>query len=128
MTQRIRTTAIAATALLLAILATVPRFTSPSAENHPVLGAARSSQWPAVERAHLAEHPECAVCGSKEQLNVHHVVPFHVRPDLELERSNLITLCRNHHFWWGHLGSWRSWNPDVREDAAIWRKKIEGRP
>jgi hypothetical protein len=47
---------------------------------------------------------------------------------LELDRANLITLCRDHHFWFGHLGSWSSWNANVREDAAIWRAKIANRP
>jgi hypothetical protein len=54
------------------------------------------------------------------------VIPFHVRPDLELDEWNLITLCREHHFRIGHDpdGPWRpkkpSWsasNPLVREHA-----------
>jgi hypothetical protein len=46
------------------------------------------------------------------------VIPFHIRPNLELDPSNLITLCRGHHLYVGHNGNWKLWNPRVREDAA----------
>ena len=92
----------------------------------------RSGQWPAVRKAHLEKEPEWAVCGSKgtadNELNVHHVLPFHKYPDKELDQTNLITLCREHHFTFGHLCEWSSWNTRVREDAAEWRRKIKDRP
>ena len=92
----------------------------------------RSPKWPALRKAHLEKEPECAVCGHKgsadNELNVHHVLPFHLNPDKELDPSNLVTLCREHHLTFGHLCEWKSWNKSVREDAAIWRKKIKDRP
>lgn len=88
----------------------------------------RSGHWPKVRADHLAKHPACEVCGNRENVDVHHCQPYHLRPDLECDPDNLITLCRDHHLLFGHLGSWTSWNKDVREDAAIWRKKIEERP
>lgn len=47
---------------------------------------------------------------------------------MELDPENLITLCEgpafNCHLFFGHLRNWSSHNPDVREDAAMWREKI----
>lgn len=91
----------------------------------------RSSGWQSVRNEFVRKHPRCEACGSRWELNVHHVVPFKDRPDLELEPSNLVTLCRKHHFRIGHDpdGPWKpekpSWllsNPRVREDAKRWRK------
>src|SRR5436190_1264812 len=91
----------------------------------------RSGKWHAVQHAHLAANPGCAVCGkkgTKEKPNqVHHCLPFHLYPHLELEPSNLITLCHDHHLTFGHLMDYRAFNPDVRKDAAIWREKIKQR-
>lgn len=103
----------------------------PAEHSDPVaaaVGAERSPQWPKVRADFLATHGECAVCGSKKDLEAHHVKPFHLRRDLELDPNNLIALCRDHHFLFGHLCSWSSFNPNVREDAAAWRKKIKERP
>ncbi len=89
----------------------------------PMVGhtAPRSGKWPAVERAYKAEHPKCEVegCGAAENLNVHHCLPFHKYPKLELDPRNLVTLCsdgskNNHHLHWGHLGTWTSWNVNIR--------------
>jgi hypothetical protein len=86
----------------------------------------RSGEWRRVRDQFVEKFPVCAACGRSAALNVHHVIPFHVRPDLELDEWNLITLCREHHFRIGHDpdGPWRSkkpsWsasNPLVREHA-----------
>lgn len=93
----------------------------------------RSSRWPAVRAAVLKECPDCSCCGRTGNLIVHHIRPFHLFPELELERSNLQVLCEgrtfNCHLWVGHLGDFQSgWNPDSIEDAARWREKISSRP
>lgn len=89
----------------------------------------RSSRWPALRQQHLEREPACAFCGSKDDLQVHHVLPFHLYPSRELDETNLITLCGpkgNHcHFMWGHLGSYERWNPDVRQDAARYRREVQ---
>ena len=95
-------------------------------------GASRSSEWSAVRKGFARKNPSCAVCGNR-RIQVHHVVPFHKAPELELEESNLISLCQGLltnrcHLLFGHLGSWRSWNASVREDAAYMNLKIENRP
>lgn len=100
---------------------------------HPVT-ARRSGSWPRVRADHLAKNPCCAVCGGTEKLEVHHKQPFHLQPELELDPANLITLCEagkggiNCHLAWGHLGSFKAFNPNVEADAAAWRKKIQSRP
>lgn len=53
----------------------------------------RSPKWPAARRKHLKAHPECAACGSRQGLQVHHRLPFHANPALELDPENLVTLC-----------------------------------
>ena len=93
---------------------------------------ARSSRWPAVSRAHLAQFPECAACGGKTNVRVHHIKPVHAYPELELEPKNLVTLCQrdtlNCHLFFGHLGDWRSWNKHVRRDALRFKARVLTRP
>lgn len=98
-------------------------------------GSKRSPQWPGVRKAHLAKNPLCALCGSKKKVEVHHIKPFHLNPHLELEPSNLITLCENKtvgklicHLVFGHLGDYRSFNENVIADVQSWNQKIANRP
>ncbi|HZZ77186.1 MAG TPA: hypothetical protein VFE62_01625 [Gemmataceae bacterium] len=87
----------------------------------PELGK-RSGHWPHVRASHLAANPTCAACGGKDALEVHHCKPFHLHPDLELDPTNLITLCEKPghdcHYVFGHAGNWHGFVPTVREDAA----------
>ena len=98
------------------------------------LGTARSGHWPTVRKHHLEAHPVCEVCGGSVTLDVHHIRPFHIHPDLELDPSNLVTLCEsnkggiNCHLLFGHLSNFRSFNVNVIEDAAQWSQKIKNRP
>jgi 5-methylcytosine-specific restriction protein A len=85
-----------------------------------VAGKPRSGRWPKVMASHLAKHPTCAACGSKRDLNVHHIKPYHLAPSLELDPENLITLCRTHHISIGHLDTWAGFNPVARAFAEIW--------
>ena len=68
----------------------------------------------------------CEICNRKRGLEAHHVVPFHVAPDLELNVDNLIALCRRCHLFVGHLGAWRRVNVSVWSDAKYWRFRMEG--
>jgi hypothetical protein len=91
---------------------------------------ARSSKWPKTRGTHLEKEPTCQACGGVKDLSVHHIVPYHIDKDKELDPENLITLCEhNHcHFFCGHLFFWESYNPKVREDAAAWLIKVQKRP
>ncbi|HLI71704.1 MAG TPA: HNH endonuclease [Ktedonobacteraceae bacterium] len=90
-------------------------------------GIERSPEWPAVAHQHLLKEPACRACGHRGQgLQVHHIKPFHLHPDLELDPDNLITLCelkgRDHHLLLGHLDDWESYNPNVRQDVKRFYK------
>jgi hypothetical protein len=93
----------------------------------------RSSHWSTTRKHHLEKNAECALCGNTKKLNVHHIKPFHLHPELELEESNLITLCEDRsngvycHLFFGHLGSYKDINPDVLADVALWREKLKNR-
>lgn len=92
-------------------------------------GKPRSGQWPRVRREHLRRFPTCAACGRSKDIEVHHVVPFSVAPDRELEPSNLLSLCADPcHLVFGHLLNFRSHNPTVRTDAAVYLDKVRNRP
>lgn len=94
---------------------------------HIVKRFTRSRGWSRVRREHIKKNPECAVCGKSRGLEVHHVLDFSNHPELELEPTNLMTLCRTDHLVFGHLKSWKSINPYLRYDAEVWNQKIKGR-
>jgi 5-methylcytosine-specific restriction protein A len=91
-------------------------------------GADRSPEWQSVRAGYYKLHQSCEVCGGKKDLQVHHIVPFHDSPEMELDMMNLLMLCRPHHLLFGHLMNYKSHNPSVRGDAIIWREKIRSRP
>ena len=82
-------------------------------------GAARSPKWSAVRRAFVKSNPYCAACGTTRELEVHHVVPFHIDASRELDTTNLMTLCQDCHLYIGHLKDWTRHNPHALDDAAL---------
>lgn len=92
----------------------------------------RSSEWNKVRKQFIKTHNVCAVCGIQKDLQVHHIQPFHLYPELELDTKNLITLCIskywgfNCHLILGHAGNFRYENPWIKED--IENIKIIGNP
>lgn len=91
----------------------------------------RSPHWHRVRDEHLAAHPTCAACGGRAHLNVHHIQPFHLFPDLELDPKNFITLCENPdrhcHIRVGHSWNFSAYNPHVVEDAARELDRLQNR-
>lgn len=91
----------------------------------------RSPEWPNFRKKWLRDHYKCEVCGGSSFLEVHHIIPFHLNPSLELNENNLITLCDsgsfgiNCHLFVGHCGSFRKINPNVKENSVYLRKMIE---
>jgi 5-methylcytosine-specific restriction endonuclease McrA len=80
----------------------------------------RSDKWPTVRRRHLKEEKECQWCRVTAHVEVHHIKPFHLHPELELDDKNLITLCEGEnecHLKHGHLGDWKGLNLDIREQC-----------
>lgn len=60
-------------------------------------------------------HGVCDMCGDRDKLEVHHIKPQHIAPELVEVESNLTTLCRECHFVVGHLRNWKAWNEGVAE-------------
>ena len=93
-------------------------------------GAKRSSEWGKVRKAFLEKNSICACCGGTKKLQVHHIKPFHSHPELELEESNLITLCRRKkygidcHLLVGHLGWFKNHNPNVLTDSTFVKGRL----
>jgi hypothetical protein len=90
----------------------------------PLFGAKRSPDWYSTRNQFVKNNPHCAFCGTEKKLEVHHVIPVHVRPEMELEESNLITLCEPDHFRIGHFCNWNNYNLTVKNDCEIFYKRI----
>jgi hypothetical protein len=87
-------------------------------------GLTRSASWRKVRKDYLLKHPRCEACGSKTAMQVHHVEPFHLRPELELEPTNLIALCMSKsecHLNLGHGDDFATFNPMVRSHCERFR-------
>lgn len=82
-------------------------------------GMLRSARWDSVRNKFMAGKC-CAACEATTLLECHHIIPFHVEPERELDESNLIPLCRQCHFFLGHLQDWAHWNPAIVADAATY--------
>jgi hypothetical protein len=94
------------------------------------LGKKRSPHWRQLRKEFIAENPSCLACGGTKKLEVHHVKPFHLHPELELDRKNLVTLCESGkhgvvcHLAWGHCGNYKKVNKHVFRDAIRWMKRL----
>lgn len=93
-------------------------------------GVARSGKWSRLRDTFL-KGKECALCGGKKGLQAHHIKPFHLYPEDELNMDNLVALCEgkstiNCHLIFGHFGDFRSkWNPDILSDIKRWAEHIQ---
>lgn len=66
----------------------------------------------------------CAGCGTRVHLQVHHIQPFHLHPELELDEKNLLVLCMDVpecHLRIGHGDNFKAWNPVVEAHALASR-------
>jgi hypothetical protein len=85
-------------------------------------GNSRSSHWATLRDQFVDVYSQCAACGSTLDLNVHHIKSVRRYPELELEFTNLITLCRVHHFQIGHNRNWKNENPNCVQDVREYRR------
>lgn len=102
-------------------------------EKQKTRGKKRSKLWPRFRRDYAKKQPKiCSLCGGKKRVQLHHILPFHKYPELELDENNVIWLCegkaRNCHFNMGHLNSFKSWNVNIKYDAVYWLAKVKDRP
>lgn len=89
------------------------------AREHIGKALTRSGEWQTVRKHFLEKNSVCAACGGNSLLNVHHKKPFHLDPRLELDETNLITLCIKNlcHIEIGHGDDYKAYNPNVETDA-----------
>lgn len=76
----------------------------------------RNSKWEALRKYVLSLYPQCAICGSKSNLHLHHILPVNLYPEHKYNQNNLIVLCNgknNCHFIHGHLSNWNNYNPNL---------------
>jgi len=76
----------------------------------------RSPKWAKLEKEFVKHNPLCAACGAELRIQVHHIQPYHLHPELELEPKNLIQLCMGPnecHFLLGHGASWKAYSPSI---------------
>lgn len=76
---------------------------------------------------------ECKFCGSRVNLNRHHVISQLACPERKDDPNNLIVLCRSCHQVVGHKNNWKKFNPYVAEicekyggppvDSREWREQ-----
>lgn len=99
--------------------------------NGLMLAVPRSPLWEKVRREFAILHPKCAACGGAKLIQIHHVLPFHLYPKLELDKTNLITLCEDParicHHRIGHCWDWKAYNPHVCDDARTALKRVIAR-
>ena len=96
----------------------------------PLGGIGRNPGWHKFVKELIKERGgKCEITGSTRKLVGHHKIPFHIRPDLEMIKTNVIILSEdvfgsNIHLLFGHLGNYKKYNPDIKEDAVYWNKKL----
>ena len=90
-------------------------------------GTPRSSEWRRVRDKFVENHPDCVVCGSRKNIQVHHVIPFCVDPSKELEVSNLATMCSRCHLLIGHGGWFQRYNANFWHTVATMKTVVKNR-
>lgn len=95
-----------------------------TADEEPCYGSTpRSPEWSRERAAFIRDNPRCCITGDTKDVDVHHVKPFHLYPELELVRSNLRTIRRDLHLLIGHSGDWSAFNENFDEDVALMRRR-----
>ena len=78
-----------------------------------------------VMKQYAKAYPVCEWTGSRK-IEVHHIRPIHVRPELAADPDNMIGLgARDVHRVVGHGGNFQMWIPNVRELCQA--RKLEGK-
>ncbi len=96
----------------------------------PALGLPRSPKWPEFRQTILKAQPWCSACGRTDAIEVHHIQPFHIQPQMELQTTNVIVLCEGDvmhcHYMLGHRGwSWKDFDPNCVEFVGLVRQHLD---
>jgi hypothetical protein len=76
-------------------------------------------RWRKVRKVHLKVEPCCQMCQRRKKLEVHHIQPWHMAFDLRYDPDNLVTLCRECHFRFGHFQNWHNYNPEILRLCSV---------
>lgn len=93
----------------------------------PDLGVARQPEWRQLRNKFFRSNPYCALCFNKGR-QVHHIKPVWKYPEEELNWDNLITLCKHCHLEFAHLGSYKSYDLEIKKESEHWQLKRQNRP
>ena len=88
-------------------------------------GEPRSPAWAKLSKKLISAQPYCSACGTKTNLEVHHLKPFHLFPELELVEENCIVLCRDHHFFLGHACNWDNYVINCKDISSVWLNTVK---
>lgn len=92
--------------------------------------AARRSQWRKFSEEFRAKAGnKCAVCGSTERVQAHHLLEKKSHPDLLFEERDLICLCARHHFMTHHGRHYEllAWLERNRPEQFSWLMEQAGK-
>jgi len=78
---------------------------------------------------YIKDNRQCVLCGATDNLEVHHIIPVSVCPELACEPANFMTLCdygnEGCHCHFGHLGAFIRFNPNLQAYVMQSRKFYE---
>ena len=99
-------------------------------QKYPMLGGVpRSPKFAKLAKEFIKEKGgKCEATGVSFDLEVHHILPYHLYPEKELDKNNFIVLTHWIHFFLAHLGRWASHNEKIVEHAKWLRELIRNRP
>lgn len=87
--------------------------------NLAALGPQALYQCNKAKKLYLQDNRQCVICGALVDLEVHHILPVHLVPELASDPINFVTLCdygnKGCHLKFGHLGSFTNFNPQIQE-------------
>ena len=89
------------------------------------------SQITSAKNKYRKTHIRCELCNARSNISngnkndIHHRIPVHIDRSKAADQDNLITLCRRHHFYIGHMGNWKSHNSNLDETIDAMKKAYE---
>lgn len=101
-------------------------------EHKKTQGKLRSPKWRKFRKEFL-KGKVCAACGKANKLQLHHIQPFHLFPERELDIANVIPLCEGPgdtdcHLMIGHGNNFKAYVPIVEALAERIQFHPEERP
>jgi hypothetical protein len=86
------------------------------------VGVRQYRRWRRLRNDVVKQAKCCMACGYKKELEAHHILPRHIKPELALTWNNLVVLCRDCHFHLGHWCNFKNYNPEIVKLAGVFAK------